>query len=93
MPPQRASKFKQDWILKEEYLSWLKPHATSERHAECSICCTDFDIGNIGIGAMPPQKKKTSRTLGMQNQSVSAWILYSSNINYLPFFLYLYFYD
>ena len=57
MPPKRVSKFKQEWSLKEEYSSWLKPNATSERHAECSICCTDFDIGNIGIGAIESHRK------------------------------------
>ena len=59
MPLKRVSKFKQEWSLKlkEEYLSWLEPNATLERHAECSICCTDFDIGNIGIGAIESHRK------------------------------------
>jgi len=32
-------------------------NATSERHAECSIYCTDFDIRNIGIGAIESHHK------------------------------------
>ena len=49
--------FKQEWSLKEEYSSRLEPNALSERRAECWICCTDFDIWNIGIGAIESHRK------------------------------------
>ena len=57
MAPKRTCKFKQEWLINDRYKSWLKTHESCDRHAVCTICKYDIDLGNIRIGALESHRK------------------------------------
>lgn len=52
--------FSDEWLHKDEYISWLSKDNKSRHHAVCNICQKRFDVGNMGEHAVKSHAKSAT---------------------------------
>ena len=43
-----SARFNNDWLLKEQYKSWLIPVSEDNTKAKCKLCSKVFSLSNMG---------------------------------------------
>ena len=43
-----STRFNKDWLLKEQYKSWLTPVPQDNTKAKCKLCIKTFSLSNMG---------------------------------------------
>ena len=43
-----SARFNKDWLLKEQYKSWLTPQPQDNTKAKCKLCMKTFLLSNMG---------------------------------------------
>lgn len=82
--PKNVSKFNDQWLDRNRHASWvwLQKKNDDNRRAICTLCKTDFDIGNMGIAAIVSHEKgkrhiqalhSTERCVG-EVQQLQRWL-------------------
>src|ERR1043165_9603990 len=82
--PKNVSTFNDQWLDRNRHASWvwLQRKNDNNRRAICTLCKTDFDIGNMGIGAIVSHEKgkkhiqalrSTERCVG-EVQQLQRWL-------------------
>ena len=73
-------KFKNSWMVHEQYKDWILKDSVDVYFARCSVCLKSFKIDNMGQSALDSHAKSTGHQSFTKNRSLG---------EHLPFVLWI----